>query len=67
MTADDWRRFASDLQAHAGVSAAFQPDSDPDGLHVLRINGTEFFLNADGSGYDGWGCHVSDPVEPDRN
>jgi len=31
----------------------------PNGLHVLRINGIEFFFYADGSGYDGWGRAVS--------
>ena len=67
MTVDDWQRFAEDLQAHAGVTAEFHPDPDPDGLHVLQINESDFFFNADGSGYDGWGRRVSGPVKPERN
>ncbi len=67
MTVDDWQRFVEDLQAHAGVSAEFYPDPKPDGLHVLQVNEADFFFYVDGSGYDGWGRHLSGPVKPDRN
>ena len=67
MTIDDWQRFTDDLKAHAGVSAEFHPDPDPDSLHLLQINEADFFFNADGSGYDGWGRRANGPVKPERN
>ena len=54
MNEQDFVRFAADLK-RAGIDAEFLPDSDPDGLHVLRMNSVDFYFNADGSGYDGWG------------
>ncbi len=54
-SAEDLRRFAEDLSDHLNVSASFHLDPAPDGLHVLQINGVDFFFNTDGSGYDGWG------------
>ena len=55
MKLDDLERFAEDLRHHVGLTAELLPDSNLDGLHVLRINGVDFFFRADGSGYDGWG------------
>ena len=55
MTADDLNRFAEDLRVQLGLSTDVHIDAKPEGLHVLRINGVDFFFNADGSGYDGWG------------
>lgn len=55
MTADDLTRFAEDLRLIAGIKTELELDRDPRGLHVLRINGVDFFFHADGSGYDGWG------------
>lgn len=53
--ASDLERFAEDLAQHAGVQTSFEPTEDADGLHVLTINNVEYFFNADGGGYDGWG------------
>ena len=55
MKADDLTRFADDLRAHTGSNVGLELDPKPDGLHVLTIDGTDFFFYADGSGYDGWG------------
>ena len=60
MNADDLRQFAEDLQRHAGVSVELHIDPDPEGLHILRINGVDFYFCADGSGYDGWGIQTDD-------
>ncbi|MBN2561156.1 MAG: hypothetical protein JXQ75_09520, partial [Phycisphaerae bacterium] len=64
MNADDLKRFAEDLRTHLGLSTEVEIDAKPDGLHVLRINGVDFFFNADGSGYDGWGRSCADPDQP---
>ena len=61
MTVDDLERFAQDLRNHVGVTVELKIDTSPDGLHVLCINGVDFFFNADGSGYDGWGRSCPDP------
>lgn len=61
MNTQDWERFAEDLRQHCGLAAEFLPDPDPEGLNVLRINHTDFFFNADGSGYDGWGQQIVPP------
>jgi hypothetical protein len=58
MKMDDLERFAEDLRHHVGLTVELLPDSNPDGLHVLRINSVDFFFRADGSGYDGWGKAV---------
>lgn len=55
MKAEDIQRFTDDLRLLARVTVEVRVDSDPSGLHVLRINGVDFFFRADGSGYDGWG------------
>lgn len=55
MKADNLQRFADDLRDLARVPVEVEIDDKPDGLHVLRINGIDFFFYADGSGYDGWG------------
>ena len=64
MTADDLRRFAEDLRVQLEVSTQVDIDAKPEGLHVLQINGVDFFFNADGSGYDGWGRSCADPSQP---
>jgi hypothetical protein len=62
---EDFERLAEDLRRHAGLAVEFLPDSDPEGLHILRINHVDFFFNADGSGYDGWGKQIAPPhVKP---
>ncbi len=55
MKGEELQRFADDLRRLAGVPVELRIDSDPTGLHTLRINGVDFFFRADGSGYDGWG------------
>ena len=62
--ANDLERFAEDLQTHAGVSAAFKPDSSPDGLHVLTINNADFYFEANSGKYDGWGKAIAQ--DPNR-
>ena len=61
---DDLERFAEDLRHHVGLTVELLPDSNPDGLHVLRINGVDFFFRADGSGYDGWGKALATTQSP---
>ena len=53
--ARDLQRFAEDLVDHAGIEVNFEPTEHADGLHVLKINGVEYFFYPDGGGYDGWG------------
>ena len=64
MNADDLQRFAEDLRVQLEVSTELHIDADPEGLHVLRINGVDFFFNVDGSGYDGWGRSYAGPSQP---
>ena len=59
MNADDLTRFADDLRDHTGLDVVLNLDPSTDGLHVLTIDGADFFFNADGSGYDGWGRRLS--------
>ena len=61
MNAEDLERFAEDLKTFAHIETAVEPDPNPDGLHVLRIGKVDFFFNADGSGYDGWGMCIGSP------
>ena len=58
MTADDFMRFAKDLRERAGLKVILELALDRQGLQTLQINGVDFFFNADGSGYDGWGADV---------
>lgn len=55
MQKDDLERFAADLRDRLGLTTEVVASARADGIHVLRINDVEFFFNADGSGYDGWG------------
>ena len=55
MNTDDLQRLAEDLRRHLRLKVEAFPDSNPEGLHVLRIKGVDFFFHSDGSGYDGWG------------
>ena len=66
MKMDDLERFAEDLRRHVGLTVELLPDSNADGLHVLRINGVDFFFRADGSGYDGWGKALPATQNPKR-
>ena len=50
MKAEDLKRFAEDLQTAIGLEIVVKIDPNPDGLHVLHVNKTDFFFNADGSG-----------------
>jgi hypothetical protein len=56
---DDLQRFADDLRDHVGLTVTLELDPASDGLHVLTINGVDFFFYTDGSGYDGWGRAIS--------
>ena len=53
--AAELEKFASDLGSLPDLSVSFERDKSPDGLHVLKINGVDFYFYADGAGYDGWG------------
>lgn len=55
MTQNDLIRFADDLRHHTGLDIGLVLDPSPDGLHVLAIDGADYFFYANGSGYDGWG------------
>lgn len=55
MSIDDFERFATDLQMHAGLSVEFIPSEIPNGMHVLNIAGVDFYFKV-GGGYDGWGA-----------
>jgi len=55
MKNDDLTRFANDLRDHTRLKVSLELDPKPDGLHVLTIDGADFYFYADGSGYDGWG------------
>ncbi len=56
--------FADALGSLPKMSVTFEREESPDGLHVLSINGVDYYFNADGSGYDGWGRAI--PQDPDR-
>lgn len=56
--ASELEKFASDLGGLANMSVTFERDNSPDGLHVLSINGVDFYFYADGAGYDGWGKQI---------
>ena len=58
--AKDLERFAADLNQSSGIEATLKTDSSSDGLHVLTINKVDYYFNADGSGYDGWGKYLDD-------
>lgn len=53
--ARDLARFAEDLQEHTGLAATVESGRTSDDLHVLTVNGMDFYFYADGAGYDGWG------------
>ena len=59
LTAQDLQRFAEDLRLFAGLQVTLCLDPTSSDMHVLQINGVDFFFYADGSGYDGWGCPIS--------
>ncbi len=48
-------RFADDLEAHTGLATKLDLSTDDDGLHAIQIAGADFYFNANGTGYDGWG------------
>ena len=54
---DDLERFVDDLHSHTGIKATFERSPYPDGLHVLRVKGVDFYFGMDGK-YDGWGRKV---------
>ena len=56
--ATELEKFASDLGSLPKMSVSFERDKAPDGLHVLSINGVDFYFSADGAGYDGWGKRI---------
>ena len=56
--ASDLEKFAADLGSLPKMTVSFERDESPDGLHVLSINGVDFYFYADGAGYDGWGKQI---------
>lgn len=56
--ATELEAFASDLGSLLKMPVSFERDKSPDGLHVLTIDGVDFYFCADGGGYDGWGKRV---------
>ncbi len=52
-------KFANDLGSLPKMAVSFERDKSPDGLHVLSINGVDFYFYADGAGYDGWGKQIN--------
>lgn len=62
MKAADLLRFAEDLGRLAGLAVRLELSDDPEGLHVLRVNGVDFFFIAQGGGYDGWGKMIVPPT-----
>ena len=58
--AKDLERFAADLNQSSGIEVSLKTDPSSDGLHVLTINNVDYYFNADGSGYDGWGRRLDD-------
>ena len=63
MNVDDLQRFADDLRDIAGLDAVFEADPKPDSLHVLTINGVDFFFCTNTGGYDGWGGSLREQSE----
>jgi hypothetical protein len=59
MNKDDLIRFADDLRDHTGLDVHLELDPAADGLHVLTIDGADFYFYANASGYDGWGKPLS--------
>lgn len=56
--AAELEKFACDLGSLPDLSVSIERDKSPDGLHVLNINGVDFYFYADGAGYDGWGKEI---------
>lgn len=54
MTADKIRRFAANLQRHAGVAVELKLDWIPTGLQILSVNGVDFPISANRDAYDRW-------------
>lgn len=54
-TGKDLERFARDLEEHTDLATKIELSPSDDGLHVLQIGGVDFYFNANGTGYDGWG------------
>lgn len=65
MSPDDLQRFAEDMADIGGLKVAVELATKPDSLHILQINGIEYFFRADGSGYDGWGMSLAED-DPQR-
>ncbi len=53
--ADNLQRIAEDVNRFTSTKALLTRDDSPDGLHVLTIDGTDFYFHADNGLYDGWG------------
>lgn len=52
---EELKRFAEDLETHTGLATKLDLSREDDGLHVIQIDGADFYFNANGTGYDGWG------------
>lgn len=56
---NDLGRFVADLKDIADVKAKVNFSPHQDGLHVLQVDDVDFYFNANGTGYDGWGRAMS--------
>lgn len=63
----DLHRFSRDLAKLTGITTKLEVDPSRDGLHVLEINGVDFYFSANGHGYDGWGRFIDDDPPEDGN
>ncbi len=55
----DLERFAAGLREIANVKATVDLSPHPGGQHVLQVEGVDYYFNANGTGYDGWGRAVN--------
>ncbi len=56
-------KLAADMGTFAGVSTSFSPAASEDLLHVLTVNGADFYFGTDGR-YDGWGKSIQRSHSP---
>ena len=54
-------RFADDLGYHTNLKTTVNLSRDADSLHVIQIQGVDFYFYANGTGYDGWGRGIQQP------
>jgi len=54
-------RFADDLQYYTNLKTSVDLTDDVDLMHVVQIQGVDFYFYANGTGYDGWGRAMPSP------